>query len=255
MVRFLPDANEGLIVGYWQQGEPIQDDTPLGRMITFSGDGPSEVARTTGRLTRYEQNRTLRPDWRERLRTGRAGPGPPGARLGSRGTVTATVKQVVAAYAGAASRSSRTWSRPPSQTPRRARSCSRRCESASARTSAARGGSRAAASEERPESVFKTVAEEVGRCSARIERTSFATTPRPRTRRSSASGKDRDAEDLVGRRMAVDRGPYRTIRELGRPIRFELDGDIPLTFAIDSKPRAASVVIAPILVSGDCGAP
>ena len=73
MVRFLPDANEGLIVGYWQQGEPIQDDTPLGRMITFSGDGPSEVARTTGRLTRYEQNRTLRPDWRERpVRTGRA---------------------------------------------------------------------------------------------------------------------------------------------------------------------------------------
>ena len=85
MVRFLPDANEGLIVGYWQQGEPIQDDTPLGRMITFSGDGPSEVARTTGRLTRYEQNRTLRPDWRERLCVrGELGPDRSGARLGSR---------------------------------------------------------------------------------------------------------------------------------------------------------------------------
>jgi PAS domain S-box-containing protein len=96
MVRFLADGEEGLIVGYWQRGEPIQDDTPIGRMITLSGGGPSEVARRTGRLTRYEEDDKLPPDWRDRLRASGATSGLTAPVLVSGrvwGTVTATVNE------------------------------------------------------------------------------------------------------------------------------------------------------------------
>ena len=85
----------------------------------------------------------------------------------------------------------------------------------------------AVASEERPESVFKTVAEEVGQVLGANRAHILRYDPKTEDAQIVGVWQDRDAEDLVGRRMAVDRGPYRTIRELGRPIRFELDGDIP----------------------------
>jgi PAS domain S-box-containing protein len=66
MLRYVPDANEGLILGYWRRGDPVQDDTVIGRLVTFTG-GPAEIVRETGRSARYELDRTLPPGWQERL--------------------------------------------------------------------------------------------------------------------------------------------------------------------------------------------
>jgi PAS domain S-box-containing protein len=68
MVRYDPDANEALVVGYWQRGDAVQDDTVIGRRIALKG-GPSTLVRNTGRSTRVEPGGDdLKPGFLERLR-------------------------------------------------------------------------------------------------------------------------------------------------------------------------------------------
>ena len=67
MLRYVPDANEGIILGFWRREDPVQDDSAIGRMVTFSG-GPSGIVRQSADATRYEVDGALPPGWRERLR-------------------------------------------------------------------------------------------------------------------------------------------------------------------------------------------
>ena len=67
MLRYAPDANEGIILGFWRREDPVQDDSAIGRMVTFSG-GPSGIVRQSANATRYEVDGALPPGWRERLR-------------------------------------------------------------------------------------------------------------------------------------------------------------------------------------------
>jgi len=66
MIRYVPDADDGVILGYWRRADPVQDDTAIGRMVSFSG--PSAFVRQTASSTRYEAGGTLLPGWRERFR-------------------------------------------------------------------------------------------------------------------------------------------------------------------------------------------
>jgi signal transduction histidine kinase len=67
MLRYAPDANEGIILGFWRREDPVQDDTAIGRMVTFTG-GPTGIVRKSANATRYEVDAALPPGWRERLR-------------------------------------------------------------------------------------------------------------------------------------------------------------------------------------------
>src|SRR5215210_2075652 len=67
MLRYAPDANEGIILGFWRREDPVQDDSAIGRMVAFSG-GPSGIVRQGANATRYEVDGALPPGWRERLR-------------------------------------------------------------------------------------------------------------------------------------------------------------------------------------------
>ena len=68
MLRYVPNANEGIILGFWRREDLVQDDTAIGRIVTFTG-GPAGIVRQTGDPVRYERDRSLPPGWRERLRT------------------------------------------------------------------------------------------------------------------------------------------------------------------------------------------
>jgi signal transduction histidine kinase len=70
MLRYDPDANEALIVGWWQRGDAVQDDTAIGRRITLRG-GPASIVRSTGRATRFQPDSAIAPGFRERLRAER----------------------------------------------------------------------------------------------------------------------------------------------------------------------------------------
>jgi PAS domain S-box-containing protein len=70
MVRYDPDANEGIVVGFWQRADAVQDDTVIGRRIALKG-GPVSVVRNAARAMRFEPDDPPKPGYRERLRAER----------------------------------------------------------------------------------------------------------------------------------------------------------------------------------------
>jgi PAS domain S-box-containing protein len=67
MVRYDPDSNEAVVVGYWQRADAVQDDTVIGRRITLKG-GPVSLVRNTAQTMRFEPDDPPTPGLRERLR-------------------------------------------------------------------------------------------------------------------------------------------------------------------------------------------
>jgi PAS domain S-box-containing protein len=256
MVRFLPEGNEGLIVGYWQRGEAIQDDTPIGRLITLSSGGPSELAKG-GHLTRYEDEK-LPADWRERLRASGASSGLTVPVLVTGriwGTVTATVNEgtlgpdaerrvgqftnlVATALANAEAREQLLASLEERKL--------REDEQAALRRVAV-----AVASERRPDHVFQTVAEEVGRLFGghnthlvRFEGDDHAVVLGGWVRG------DIDTE-IVGRRITLyGEGPISKVREAGRAIRVDPDSADAREQERMEAEGLSSILAAPVHVLG-----
>jgi PAS domain S-box-containing protein len=68
MLRYVPDADEGILLGFWRREDPVQDDTAIGRVVALSSiPSPSAVVRQTGGPTRYEMDDELPPGWRKRF--------------------------------------------------------------------------------------------------------------------------------------------------------------------------------------------
>jgi PAS domain S-box-containing protein len=70
MLRYEPEANEAVVVGWWRREDAVQDDTAIGRHITLKG-GPATIVRSSGRAQRFELDDATGPGWRERLRAER----------------------------------------------------------------------------------------------------------------------------------------------------------------------------------------
>jgi PAS domain S-box-containing protein len=111
----------------------------------------------------------------------------------------------------------------------------------------------AVASERRPEDVFQTVTEEVGGVvgADRTHMLRFS----PQAEEALIVGLWEDGEvdaDAIGRRIAVAREPYKTVRDSGKPTRLEVDG--PISPELRERLRAegvTSLVVAPVLLSGE----
>jgi PAS domain S-box-containing protein len=258
MMRYDLEVDEAVVVGYWRREDAVQDDTIIGRRVTLEG-GPTSIVRKTGTAARFTQDDSVLPGWRERLQASRTSSIVTSPVLVSGqvwGAVSVSIAEgsfapgteerisqftslVSTAIANAEAREELLASLSERQ--------QREDEQAALRRVAV-----AVASEERAETVFKTVTEEVGRVLGANRAHMLRFDPESEDAQIVGVWQDRDAEDLLGRRMAVDRGPYRTIRELGRPIRYELDGDIPdvLRTRLEAE-GVTSVVVAPIVVSGE----
>jgi PAS domain S-box-containing protein len=258
MMRYVPDTDEGVILGYWRREDPVQDDTAIGRIVTFTSGAPA-VVRRTGDPSRRELDGPLPAGYRERLDA-----------QGASSIVTAPV--IVAGRvwgAVSATRSDRPF---PPDTEHRvaqftdlvatalANAEAREELLASLRERRQREDEQAAlrrvavaiASEEPPESVFETVTEEVGRVLG-AHRAHMIRVDREGEEAQIVGVWEDGAADagLIGRRIAVDAGPYRTIRDLGRPVRYDLDGDVPevLQRRLEAE-GVTSVVVAPVFVAG-----
>ena len=258
MIRFDQQRDQALIVGVWGRGD--SDVTELGRWMSPVQGGPTRAVWESGQTMRFEPDGPVSDRLRARLHT-----------MGVSSTVVAPV-----------SLSGRVWGaisiwvtegRLPAETEERIARFTSLVSTALANAEAReellaslverkqREDEQAAlrrvavsvASEERPESVFEKVAAEVGRVLG-ADRASILRFD-PETDDAlvvGVWGEDEADADMIGRRMKVDRGPYQTMRELGRPLRLDLV-DAELTPVLRRRLEAegvTSVVVAPVAVSG-----
>jgi PAS domain S-box-containing protein len=106
------------------------------------------------------------------------------------------------------------------------------------------------ASERRPEDVFETVTEEVGRVLG-AHRAHMLRFEAESEEAVVVGVWDDEGTQVVGRRISVDRGPYRAIRDSSLPVRLEVDSDLPAVLRERLVAEGVtSVIIAPVLVSG-----
>jgi PAS domain S-box-containing protein len=260
MMRYDLEVDEAVVVGYWRREDAVQDDTIIGRRVTLEG-GPTSIVRRTGTAARFTQDDPIHPGWRERLQASRTSSIVTSPVLVS-GRVWGAVSVSIAEGSFAPGTEERISQFTSLVSTALANAEAREELLASLRVRKQREDEQAAlrrvavaiASEHRPEDVFKTVTEEVGRVLGANRAHILRYDPQTEDAQIVGVWQDDDAEqNLLGRRIAVDQGPYRTIRELGRPIRYEIDSaDVPPVLRARLLAEGVtSVVVAPIMVSGD----
>jgi PAS domain S-box-containing protein len=258
MIRFDEERDEALIVGVWDRDDT--DLTELGRWMTPAHGGPTRAVWESGQTMRFEPDGPVSDHLRERLHT-----------LGITSTVVAPVSLAGRVW-GAIS----IWvneGRLPAETEERIARFTSLVSTALANAetreallaslserkhredeqAALRRVAVAVASEERPESVFETVAAELGRVLGADRANILRFDPETEDALVvGVWGEDQADAEMIGRRIKIDRGPYQTIRELGRPLRLDV-ADAELMPVLRRRLEAegvTSVVVAPIAVSG-----
>jgi PAS domain S-box-containing protein len=256
MLRFVPDGTEGVIMGWWQRADPVQDDTALGRFVTFTG-GPSGLVLETGRSTRFEVDGPLEPEWRERLLAegtscvlttpvllaGRVW-GAVSATL-KQGTFPADAEQRVAQFTSLVSTAlANAQAREELLTSLTERK-QREDEQAALRRVAV-----AVASEQRPEHVFQTVAEEIGLLFGGDN--THLVRYQGEDEAIVVGGWANGAIDaaVIGRRVRILEGVMATVRDVGRAVRIERDSADAMAREQMGVQGLTSVLAAPVHVSG-----
>jgi PAS domain S-box-containing protein len=256
MLRFVPDANEGIIMGYWQRADPVQDDTALGRRVTFTG-GPSGLVQETGRSTRFEVDGPIEPAWRERmlaegtscvlttpvLLAGRVW-GAVSASL-NQGTFPADAEQRVAQFTSLVSTALANAQAREELLASLTERKQREDEQAALRRVAV-----AVASEQRPEHVFQAVAEEIGRLFGGDN--THLVRYQGEDEAIVLGGWANGAIDaaVIGRRVRILEGVMATVREVGRAVRIERDSADAMAREQMGIQGLTSVLAAPVHVSG-----